>query len=189
MIKKISVVVIAAVFIAFFVLSAVRIANTTESYDASSVHPVTKQELADFLISNSVHNRTYHEIGYNCVNFAVDLWYDAYLSGMDAFIIFIDKGMRGHALVGFRFNGVEGKIAGWDYWWYYMEPWGDDESYFIVEPEMIWTFPCNASLEIIMFISGEDALRLYEAKHGGSPLPIIKVELAKWKYKLEGLFG
>jgi len=158
------------------------------SYDSSSVHPVTRQELAAFLVSNPVHNRTYDSIRYNCVDFAVDLWYDAYLAGIDAFIIILDKpGFDSHARVGFTAIGDDeapDTDPGYtEYWvsgngsWFYVEPRS-----IIPLTRMKETNPLDG--QVIETIVGSGALQLYRAKHSGSPIPLIQRIAAVFKYKL-----
>ena len=158
------------------------------SYNASSVHPVTREELATFLIESPVHNRTYDSTRYNCVDFAVDLWYDAYLAGIDAFIIILDKpGFDSHARVGFTAIGDdEAPDTDPEYTEYWVSGNG---SWFYVEPRSIIpltrmkeTDPLDG--QVIETIVGSDALQLYRAKHNGSPIPLIQRTVAIFKYKL-----
>ena len=169
-----------AVLILAIVLPLTVGANKT-SYDSSSVHPVTREELIAFLGKSPVHNRTYNET-YDCLNFAVDLWYGAYLNGMDAFIIIFNReSPASHVRVGFYFTGNDAEL---------IEYWGTDKPYFVVEPQSFHIVPLNYydATQIIGVVSGGGALQLYKAVHGGSKIPIIKITAAVGKYKFLRLF-
>lgn len=149
-----------------------------------AVQPITYDELTSFLAKDDVNNRTGNPLTYNCVNRALDLWHNAYLAGLDAFIIVLDEpGMDWHCRIGFHSVGDTAPS--------YLERgytlyWGDTESWFYVEP-IVDCILTRAVLEdswpeeVITVLSGSECLQLWSM--GNSVLPwsvlVLRVTLHK----------
>lgn len=150
------------------VVLPVTVGTERDCYDASLVYPITRQELTDFLNNTPVHNRTYDSIRYNCINFALDLWHEAYLKGIDAFIVIIDTGFIGHVVVGFY--STDEVLCTWG-------SRGNNRTWFMVEPNIsrpiykenksVGITAYSPIIHVSGFVYGNDALRLYKAMHEG----------------------
>lgn len=124
--------------------------SISESYDASKVHAGTFQEIKSFLETDKTDEHKFTR-EYNCVNFSIDLWRNAYLEGLDAFIV-IDNGMGKwdyHISMGFYVaNGTK----------LFIDPQSD-----VVETPK----------EIIAILLGRTAYRLWQEKSGQTNIKFI----------------
>lgn len=173
-----------------FFISCFPASTTSEVYDASNLRPITKQELLDFLVADATNETTYNRLTYNCGNFAVDLWRNAYLKGFDAFIILLNwHRWNTHAVVGF-YASEEMPLN-------HPEYWGENPQWFFVDPQFDMPMArgnssdpldkCN--WEIITFVYGKDAFNLWKAISGNGPkIPWIKLGLLGAIYKIKNLF-
>ncbi|MCJ7669559.1 MAG: hypothetical protein MUO61_03460 [Dehalococcoidia bacterium] len=163
--------------------------ETAETYDASKVSLATRQEVQDFLTLDATNETAYNKLQYNCLNFAVDLWHNAYLAGFDAFIIVLNKdGLDSHVVLGFYAIGNEG---------YAVDYWGENKQWFYIDPQKDSiigrgddTDPLDKrNVEIITFLYGEDAFELWEeVSGGGSKIPLISLYETVGVYKVKKLF-
>ena len=159
-----------------------------EVYDATRVSPATREEVVAFLENDNTSNATYNILFYNCLSFAVDLWRNAYLAGLDAFLIVINRGALSHVAVGFYAEGTDMRIV--EYWaredgrqWFFIEPkddvfWARGDSYDFLD---------KRNVEIITFLYGEDVFELWrEVSHITlNKEALIRLYATIWLYKLK----
>jgi len=173
------------------------IAQFEEGYNPLSLRIAeSRSEVQEFLAQDTVSNNTRVPYIYNCVDRAVDLWYNSYKAGFDTFIIVKDKEGSGyHLAVGFEAGNVSKNVLQ-----SYLQRtyWGEgDMKWFYVEPKTDYTASRNTNnptdymdkeggVEIITYIKGEDAFNLWRAmRDGGSIIPALKLCWTIWSYKLK----
>lgn len=168
---------------------------STETYDSSRVHASTIAEVMEFLAEDDVSNRTYDEHNYNCVNFAVDLWYNAYLAGLDAYLLAINRpGRKYHIVVGFYLNTQDV----WDNWenyaglqnWLF---WNNGTAYsLVIEPQahisadslVAGCIPMSEFIDVTAAYHREDAYRLWLMGKGEAPLEYVRLAVKSLSFKI-----
>ena len=161
----------------------------TETYDASRVSLAANQEVRDFLASDATNDIAYNWVTYNCLNFAVDLWHNAYIEGLDAFLIILnEKGVFSHVCLGFY--AEDGNFSDSTYWfdrnggcWFYVDP-QKDYVYSRYSPEDIYG---ESTIEIITFIYGEDAFALWQESTDMFQPILTRLYIDICFYKIRGL--
>ena len=162
---------------------------TGATYDPSSVHPATRQDVLAFLLEDKTNEQRYDLLRYNCLNFALDLWHNAYLRGLDAFLMVLNEPCGwSHIRVGFSSIGwaeAEGREYGWtEYWGNKSAPW------LYVEPtvDMFMTGENGTTLQdsqTIRYIRGEDVFELWESVKGNrAKLPLISLYVDVLLFKI-----
>ena len=153
-------------------------ADATETYDASRVSPATKGAIQNFLNNDSTDESEYNLLWYSCLDFAVDLWRNAYLAGLDAFIVIVNKGiLLSHAIVGFHTVG--------------------DSEYVLVDPQKNGLLASNdglrelADCEVITIFYGENALKLWQEVSGKTSNREMTLHRYKaiWLYNIMNLLS
>ena len=184
---RISIPIILAGILALGSVCVAARSGDTETYDASRVSLAAKQEVMDFLASDATNDTAYNWVTYNCLNFAVDLWHNAYLAGFDAFLIILNKkGIFSHVCLGFY--AEDGNSSDSAYWfdrnggcWFYVDP-QKDYVYSRHNPEDIYG---EYTIEIITFIYGEDAFNLWQEVSGKTlGIELIRLYRIIWLYKV-----
>jgi hypothetical protein len=97
---------------------------SSEIYDASKVSPATEQEVLDFLAQDTTDRNLWREWVYECGHFAADLWWNAYMQGLEACMVWVTYWERGeeqvHWVVKFR---IEDETQNY---WLWVEPSSDE---------------------------------------------------------------
>jgi hypothetical protein len=62
---------------------------SSEIYDASKVSPTTEQEVLDFLVQDTTDENLWREGVYECGHFSADVWWDAYMQGLEACMVWV----------------------------------------------------------------------------------------------------
>lgn len=163
--KKLSIIFVLALIIGVFL-------SLSDQSNVSAVEAVTYDDLITFLEQDDISCREGNPITYNCANRALDLWHNAYLSGIDAFIIVLDEPSKDwHCRVGFYSMGdIDLPYLERGYTSY----WGDSRHWFHVEPlaDCILTRAVVESSwpdEVITVLSPGECLQLWSM--GNSILP------------------
>jgi hypothetical protein len=68
---------------------------SSEIYDASKVSPATEQEVLDFLAQDPTDNNVWIKGVYECGHFAADLWWNAYMQGLEACMVWVKHWEQG----------------------------------------------------------------------------------------------
>jgi hypothetical protein len=96
---------------------------SSEIYDASKVSSATEQEVLDFLAQDTTDQNVWREGVYECGHFSADLWWNAYMQGLEACMVWVKYWKWGkeevHWVVKFR---IEDETQ--DYW-LWVEPSSD----------------------------------------------------------------
>jgi hypothetical protein len=96
---------------------------SSEIYNASRVSPATEQEVLDFLAQDPTDKNLWIKGVYECGHFAADLWWDAYMHGLEACMVWVKHWQQGqeldHWVVKFR---VENETQTY---WLWVEPSSD----------------------------------------------------------------
>ena len=184
---RISVPIILAGILALGSVCVAASSGDTESYDAYNLSAATKQEIDGFLASDNISENVYSWIGYNCLNFAVDLWRNAYLAGLDAFIVVINKdGIFSHTAVGFYEQGDD--YPCWSdedgRYWLYVDP-QCDVSFGECDEELLARVYVQSTDDIIVCLYGEDAFNLWQEVSGKTlGIELIRLYRMIWLYKV-----
>jgi len=107
---------------------------SSELYDASKVSPTTEQEVLEFLARDSTDENLWISGCYECGHFAADVWWNSYMQGLDACIVWVKRMKLGeeqlHWIVKFRIeDGIQN-------YWLWAEPSSDevvDEDNYVVQ--------------------------------------------------------
>jgi hypothetical protein len=93
---------------------------SSEIYDDSKVSPATEQEVLDFLAQDTTDKNVWRAEVYECGHFAADLWWNAYVQGLEACMVWVERMKWGeeqvHWVVKFRI-GDENQN-----YWLWVEP-------------------------------------------------------------------
>lgn len=96
----------------------------SEAYDADKVSPATEQEVLGFLAEDTTDKNLWIAGVYECGHFAADLWWDAYMQGLEACMVWVKHWEQGtekvHWLVKLR---VEDETQNY---WLWVEPSSDE---------------------------------------------------------------
>jgi len=96
----------------------------SEIYNASKVSPATEQEVLDFLAQDTTDENVWIKGVYECGHFAADLWWNAYMQGLEACMVWVKHWEQGteqlHWVVKFR---IEDETQNY---WLWVEPSSDD---------------------------------------------------------------
>jgi uncharacterized protein YceK len=65
------------------------------AYNASTVSPATEQEVLDFLAQDPTDKNVWVKGVYECGHFAADLWWNAYMQGLDACMVWVKHWVQG----------------------------------------------------------------------------------------------
>jgi hypothetical protein len=97
---------------------------SSEIYDASKASPATEQEVLDFLAQDATDRNLWREGSYECGHFSADVWWNAYMQGLEACMVWVKRMKWGeeqiHWVVKFRI-GSETQNR-----WLWIEPSTDD---------------------------------------------------------------
>jgi hypothetical protein len=97
---------------------------STDIYDASKVSPATEQEVLDFLAQDATDKNLWREGVYECGHFAADVWWNAYMQGLEVCMVWVKRMKWGeeqiHWVVKFR---VEDETHNY---WLWIEPSSDE---------------------------------------------------------------
>ena len=107
---------------------------SSEVYIAAKVSPASEQEVLNFLAEDTTDENLWIEGVYECGHFAADLWWNAYMQGLEACMVWVkywDQGIEQvHWLVKLH---IEDKTQNY---WLWVEPSSDeavDEGDYTVE--------------------------------------------------------
>jgi hypothetical protein len=64
---------------------------SSESYDASKVSPATEQEVLDFLAQDTTDENVWQAEVYECGHFSADVWWNAYMQGLEACMVWVER--------------------------------------------------------------------------------------------------
>jgi hypothetical protein len=97
---------------------------SSETYDASKVSPATEQEVLDFLAQDSTDKNLWREEVYECGHFSADVWWNAYMQGLEACMVWVKRMKWGeeqlHWVVKFRIEEETQNC------WLWIEPSSDE---------------------------------------------------------------
>ena len=97
---------------------------SSDVYDASEVSPATEQEILDFLAQDSTDKNVWQEEVYECGHFAADVWWNAYVQGLEACMVWVKRIKWGqeqiHWVVKFH---IEDETQNY---WLWVEPSSDE---------------------------------------------------------------
>ena len=97
---------------------------SSEVYNATKVSPASEQEVLNFLAQDPTDRNLWIEGVYECGHFAADLWWDAYMQGLEACMVWVKHQKQGveqdHWLVKLR---IQDETQ--DYW-LWIEPSSDE---------------------------------------------------------------
>jgi hypothetical protein len=97
---------------------------SSEVYNAARVSPASEQEVLNFLAEDTTDKNLWIEGVYECGHFAADLWWNAYMQGLEACMVWVKHWEHSmeqvHWLVRFR---IEDETQ--DYW-LWVEPSSDE---------------------------------------------------------------
>jgi hypothetical protein len=95
-------------------------AYSSEIYDASKVSPTTEQEVLNFLVQDPTDKNMWIKGVYECGHVAADLWWNAYMRGLEACMVWVKYWKQGkeqvHWLVKFHIDD------GTQNHWLWLEP-------------------------------------------------------------------
>jgi hypothetical protein len=107
---------------------------SSEIYDASKVSPATEQEVLDFLAQDSTDKNVWIKGVYECGHFAADLWWNAYMQGLEACMVWVKHWEQGteqdHWVVKFHIGNATQN------YWLWVEPSSDevvDEDNYVIQ--------------------------------------------------------
>jgi hypothetical protein len=96
----------------------------SEIYDASKVSPAIEQEVRDFLAQDTTDKNLWRAGVYECGHFSADLWWNAYMQGLEACLVWVNYWERGeeqvHWVVKFH---IEDETQNY---WLWVEPSSDE---------------------------------------------------------------
>ena len=97
---------------------------SSEIYDASKVTPANEQEVLDFLAQDATDKNVWQAEVYECGHFAADLWWNAYVQGLEACMVWVERIKWGqeqiHWVVKFRIEDENQN------YWLWIEPSNDE---------------------------------------------------------------
>jgi hypothetical protein len=97
---------------------------SSETYDASKVSPVTEQDVLDFLAQDDTDKNSWRKDVYECGHFSADLWWNAYMQGLEACMVWVKRMKWGeeqiHWVVKFRIEEETRNC------WLWVEPSSDE---------------------------------------------------------------
>jgi len=97
---------------------------SSEIYDAYKVSPATEQEVLDFLAQDTTDKNVWREEVYECGHFSADVWWNAYMEGLEACMVWVERIKWGeeqiHWVVKFR---IEDESQNY---WLWVEPSTDE---------------------------------------------------------------
>jgi hypothetical protein len=97
---------------------------SSEVYNAAKVSPASEQEVLNFLAEDTTDKNLWIEGVYECGHFAADLWWNAYMQGLEACMVWVkhwEQGMEQvHWLVKLR---IEDETQNY---WLWVEPSSDE---------------------------------------------------------------
>jgi hypothetical protein len=97
---------------------------SSETYDASRVSPTPEQEVLDFLTQDTTDKNLWRKGVYECGHFAGDLWWNAYMEGLEACLVWVKYWEQDeeqvHWVVNFR---IEDETQNY---WLWVEPSSDE---------------------------------------------------------------
>ena len=64
---------------------------SSEIYDASKISPATEQVVLDFLARDSTDENLWIAGRYECGHFAADVWWNAYMEGLEACMVWVKR--------------------------------------------------------------------------------------------------
>jgi hypothetical protein len=64
---------------------------SSEIYDASKVSSATEQEVLDFLAQDTTDKNVWKEGSYECGHFSADVWWNAYMQGLEACMVWVKR--------------------------------------------------------------------------------------------------
>lgn len=107
---------------------------SSEIYDALKVLPATEQEVLDFLAQDATDKNVWREGVYECGHFSADLWWNAYIQGLEACMVWVKRTIWDkeeiHWVTKFRIEDES-----WNYW-LWIEPSSDevvDEGDYVIQ--------------------------------------------------------
>jgi len=107
---------------------------SSEIYDALKVLPATEQEVLDFLAQDATDKNVWREEVYECGHFSADLWWNAYIQGLEACMVWVKRTIWDkeeiHWVAKFR---IEDESRNY---WLWIEPSSDeviDEGNYIIQ--------------------------------------------------------
>jgi hypothetical protein len=96
---------------------------SSEIYNASKVSPPTEQEVLDFLAQDTTDENLWIKGVYECGHFSADLWWNAYMQGLEACLVWVKYWEQGteqvHWLVKFHIDDETQN------YWLWVEPSSD----------------------------------------------------------------
>ncbi len=117
---------------------------SSEIYDASKVSPATEQEVLDFLAQDDTDKNVWREEVYECGHFSADVWWNAYMEGLEACMVWVKRMKWGeeqlHWVVKFR---IEDETQNY---WLWVEPSSDeivDEDDYTIQDTFCGEEACN----------------------------------------------
>jgi hypothetical protein len=94
-----------------------------EIYNVSKVSPATEQEVLNFLAQDPTDKNVWIKGVYECGHFAADLWWNAYMQGLEACMVWVKHWEQGteqvHWVVKFRIGNETQN------YWLWVEPSSD----------------------------------------------------------------
>jgi hypothetical protein len=97
---------------------------SSEGYNAAKVSPASEQKVLNFLAQDPTDRNLWIEGVYECGHFAADLWWNAYMQGLEACMVWVkhwEQGMEQvHWLVKLR---IEDETQNY---WLWVEPSSDE---------------------------------------------------------------
>ena len=64
---------------------------SSEIYDASKISPATEQEVLDFLALDTTDENLWISGRYECGHFAADIWWNSYMQGLEACMVWAER--------------------------------------------------------------------------------------------------
>lgn len=96
----------------------------SETYNASRVSPATEQEVLSFLVQDLTDRNLWIKGVYECGHFSADLWWNAYMQGLEACMVWVKHWKQGaeqvHWLVKFHIRDENQN------YWLWVEPSNDE---------------------------------------------------------------
>jgi len=117
---------------------------SSEIYDASKISPATEQEVLAFLARDSTDGNLWIAGRYECGHFAADVWWNSYMQGLEACLVWVKRWRRGeeqlHWVIKFR---IEDETHNY---WLWVEPSSDevvDEDDYAIQDTFCGEEACN----------------------------------------------
>jgi hypothetical protein len=97
---------------------------SSEIYDASKVSPAIEQEVLNFLAQDTTDKNLWVSKRYECGHFAADVWWNAYMQGLEACMVWVKRWKWGeeqlHWVVKFHVGNETQN------YWLWVEPSSDE---------------------------------------------------------------